>query len=121
MPRLFLGDEFLGVSLGDFDQIVPMATDVTGRSAFDGDGMGRERGVDHVDRVPRADLGAVLATDASIKIDVAPGLQARMLLAGNFIDAIDRADLNAGLTSGTTVGVNDGQNLGDDLPRFAGK
>ena len=69
----------------------------SGRPALEGDVVRHVDGVDHVDRVPGADLGTVLAADAAIEVDVAPGLQAGVLLAGHLIDAVDRADLDAGL------------------------
>ncbi len=81
--------------------------------------IGRVERIDHVDGVPRADLGTVLASNASIQIDVAPGLQAGVLFAGHFIDTVNGADLHARFTPGASVGVNHGQDFGNDFARLA--
>ena len=91
------------------------------RSTLDRDMIGRIERIDHVDGIPRADLGTMLAPDASIEIDIAPGLQAGVLLAGHFIDAVDGANFHARFAPGASVGVNHGQDLGDDLARLAGQ
>jgi hypothetical protein len=63
----------------------------------------------------------VLATDAAIQIDIAPGLQAGMLLARDLIDALDGADFETGLAARASIGVYNRENLGDDLTRFSGQ
>jgi len=118
---LLFRNQLLGVALGDVDKIVPVAGIIAGWTALDRDGMGDQGGVDHVDRVPGANLGAMLATDAAIEIDVAPGLQTRMLFTRNFIDTIDGANFKAGFAAGATISVNDREDLGDDLTRLAGE
>jgi hypothetical protein len=61
----------------------------------------------------------VLTPDAPIQIDIAEGLQARDLLTGDLVDAVDRTNFQAGFTAGATVGVNHGQDLGNDLAGLA--
>ena len=91
------------------------------RPTLERDVIGHVDRIDHVDRVPWADLCAVLAADASIEIDVAKSLERCVLLAGDLVDAVDRADLKAGLAPGATIGVNHRQNLGDDFSRLSGQ
>ena len=42
-----------------------------------------------------------------------------MILPWYLINTVHRANLDTGLTAGATIGVNHGQDLGDDLARFA--
>ena len=63
----------------------------------------------------------MLAAYASVQVDVAERLKARVFGAGNLVDAVDRANLQARFATGTSVGVDHRQNLRDDLPRLAGK
>jgi hypothetical protein len=95
--------------------------DVLRRTTFFGYGVSHFIGGDHVDRIPGTDLGTVLATDAAIQIDIAPGLQAGVLLARDLVDAIDGTDLETGLAARASIGVDDRENLGDDLTRFSGQ
>ena len=118
---LLLGEQALGVPLGCVDQNFPVPFDVLRRPALECHMLRRVDGVNHIDRVPGANLGTVLAADAAVEIDIAPGLQAGVLLAGHFVDALDRADFQAGFTTRTAVGVDDRQNFRDDFSRFTGK
>jgi hypothetical protein len=61
----------------------------------------------------------MFAANASIEVDVAPGLQARVIVARYLIDAIHRADFDARLAACTPVCVDNGQDLGDDFAGFA--
>src|SRR4051794_26547752 len=116
---LLLGQQALGVPLRLLDEVIPVLLDVRWGTTLDRHMIGGVDCIDHVDGVPRANLGAVLAADTPIQIDVAEGLQALNLLAGYFIDAVDRADFEAGFTPGASVGVNHGQDLGNHLTRLA--
>jgi hypothetical protein len=119
--QLFLGDRLLGVALSNVNEVVPVAVDVAGRSTLHGDGLSHECRINHVNRVPGANLSAVLASDAAIQVDITPALKARMIFSWNFIDTFDGADLDTGLAARATVGVNNREDLGDDLARFAGE
>src|SRR5208282_573419 len=70
-----LCDQTPGISLRSPDQIVPVLVDVFWRSTLERNVVSNIQCVDHVDRVPRANLGAMLAADAAIELDIAPGLQ----------------------------------------------
>ena len=73
----------------------------------------------HVDRVPGAPALAQRTTDATLEVDVAEGLQHRLVLAGHLVDAIDGTDLDAGFATGAVVGPNDGELLRELLAGFS--
>ncbi len=98
-----------------------MAIDVFGRPPLEGDVLGNIKGFHHVDGIPRADLGTVFATNASVEIDITPSLKAGMIFAGHFVDTINRANFQTGLAPRAAVGVDDREDLGDYLPRLARK
>jgi hypothetical protein len=50
----------------------------------------------------------MLAPDTSIKVDVAETLEAGVFLAGNLVDTVDGADLQARLATRASIGVYDG-------------
>ena len=94
---LFLfGQQPFRIALGGVNEGVEMAIDVLGRPPLEGDMLSGIDGFHHVDGVPRADLGTVLATNATVKIDIAPGLKAGMIFARHFIDTIYRANFQTG-------------------------
>src|SRR5689334_8878088 len=95
-----------------------MLLDILRWATFEGHVVRRVDCIDHVDGVPRANLGAMLAADTTIQVDVAPGLQRSMFLAFDLIDTIDRTDFNARFAAGASVGMDHSQNLGNDLARF---
>src|SRR5207249_8012319 len=90
------------------------------RPALVGDGGGDLRRLDHVDRVPRAPALAQRTADAPVQVDVTERLERRHVLAGHLVDAIDRADLDAGLATGAVVGPDDGELREELLLRFGG-
>src|SRR5208337_1205603 len=77
--------------------------------------------VHHVDGIPRANLGAMFAANATVEVNVAEGLQTWIFSRAHLVNAVHRANFDTGLAAGATVRVNDSQDLGYDLPRFAGQ
>ena len=116
-----LGQEPYRIALGGVNEGVEMAINGFGRAALERDVLSDIHGFHHVDGVPRTDLGTVLATNATVEIDIAPGLKAGMIFAGHFVDTINRANFQTGLAPRATVGVDDREDLGDHLPRLARK
>src|SRR5208337_3238590 len=118
---LLLGQQAFGIALGGIDQVVPLLLDILRRAALDRHMIGHIDRVHHVDGIPRANLGAVLAANATVEVDVAEGLQTWIFTRAHLVDAVHRANFHTGLTAGATVRVNDSQDLGYDLTRFAGQ
>src|SRR5262249_46691641 len=94
--------------------------DVLRRPALVGDGLGDLRRLDHVNRVPRAPALAQRTTDAPVQVDVAERLERWHVLAGHLVDAIHRADLDAGFAAGAVVGPDDGELREELLLRLGG-
>jgi hypothetical protein len=109
--------------LGCADESVPVGLDVLWRAADFGDVERHVFGGYHLDGVPGADgelvrigllardVDADLAAHAALEIDLAPLLSALDDAAIDFeqINAIDRADLEAGLAARAIVGVDNRQ------------
>src|SRR4029079_14390541 len=98
-----LGDIHLGDGLGLPNKTVPVLVNILGRSALVGDGVGDLGRLDHIDRVPRAPAFTERAADAAIQVNVAERLQARHVFAGDLVDAVHRADLDASLAAGAVI------------------
>jgi hypothetical protein len=120
-PSFFLGDQSLGIALGRVNQAVPMLLYISGRATFDRHVVRNIDRVYHVDRIPWTNLSAVLTADAPIELDITPRLQARNVLAGNLVNAVDRTDFDARFTASATIGVNHRQDLGNHLAGLAGQ
>lgn len=72
-PELFFAsDEGFGIAVGDIHQVVPVAFDIFRWATLQGNVKGNILRGHHVNRIPGANLGAVLAADAAVKINVAP-------------------------------------------------
>jgi hypothetical protein len=63
----------------------------------------------------------VLAADAAIQVNVAERLEARVLSWTDLVDTVYWANFNTRLAAGTTISMDHGQNLGNDLSRLAGQ
>jgi hypothetical protein len=63
----------------------------------------------------------MLTPDATIQLNITPRLQARVILAGHLVDAVDRTYFYARFTTRATIRVNDRQNLWDHLAGLAGQ
>src|SRR5262245_26352421 len=98
--------------LGHRHEALAVLSDVIGRAALVGDVAGNSRRIDHLDGVPGAPALAQGAADAALQVNVAERLQAGLVVAGYFVDAIDWADLDTGLAAGAVVGVDDREFLG---------
>src|SRR5262249_31371946 len=89
--------------LGRAHESLPILLHVLGGAALVGD-MHRDRGSGHhVNGIPWAPALAQGTADASFQIDIAKGLKARLILPGNFIDAVHRADFNTGFAARAVV------------------
>ena len=118
--RLLSARAELGELLRGPDQAVPVLLDVLRRAADLGDDDGYVFGGHHFDGVPGADqqvvgvrllardVDAHLAADAALQVDLAPLLRALDDAAVDHLqlDAIDRADFEAGLAAGAVIGVD---------------
>src|SRR5262249_24562143 len=118
---LLLGQKPFRIALSCVDQLVPVLLDVLRRTALERYVVRCVEGVNHIDRVPRADLGTMLAADAPIQVVVTPGLQRRVFLALDLVDTIDRANFKARLAARATICVDHGQDLRYDLAWFSGQ
>src|SRR6266446_1149587 len=116
--RLFGGQG--GQRLSDADQSVAVFGNIVRRAAFVSDMLGNIGSGDHIDRVPGAPALAQNATDATLQIDVAESLQARLVFAGHLIDAIDATDFNTGFAAGAAIRPDDSQLLGKFFSRLTG-
>jgi hypothetical protein len=74
----------------------------------------------HIDGVPRAPLGAEVAADAALEVDIAKRLQTGMVFAWDFVNAVHRTDFDAGFTTRAAIRPDDRQFLGKLFTRFAG-
>jgi hypothetical protein len=63
----------------------------------------------------------MLASDTPVEVDIAPRLQACVIVSRHLVDAIDRADLDARLTACATVRVNNSQDFGNDFSGLSSK
>ncbi len=109
------------------DEPVPILLNVLRRAADLGDDHRDVFGGNHLDGIPRAnkqlvrvrllagDVDADFATDAALKVDLAPLLRAldNAAIDRLQLDAIHRADFQAGLAAGAIVGVDDREFFGD--------
>src|SRR5262249_28521971 len=98
--------------LGGADQAFPVLFHVLRRAALAGDVLRDGRRGHHVDRVPRAPPLAQRTADAAFQIDVTEGLKAWLILSGDLVNAVDRADLDTSFATCTVVRTDDGQLLG---------
>ena len=112
---------------GWLDDPIPVLSQIVVRPALFRNGMSHVDRLDHFDRIPRTDQQFVrvgflggdvdtdLATDATFHVDLAPGLEDRNGGSGHLVNTIDRANLQARLTTGAVVGVDDRHFLGQFL------
>jgi hypothetical protein len=75
----------------------------------------------HVNRIPRANLGAMLTADAAVKVDITPRLNACKFFARHLVYAFNRANFNTRFTAGATIGMNHGHDLRNNLSRLSCK
>ena len=115
--------------LGGSDEAVPVVDDVLWWAADLGDDDGDVFGRHHLDGVPGADrefvrvgllawdVDADFAADAAFDVDLAPLLGALhdATVDRLQLDAIDRANLEAGFAAGAVVGVDHRQLFGNFL------
>jgi hypothetical protein len=120
--------------LGGSDQAIPIGLNVFWGAADLGHDLGDLLGGNHFNGIPGADFEIVgirlfawdvdanFATDTAFQIDFAEALQVvELIVLLHLEDAVDRADLEAGFAASATIGVNNRQNLGDDLSRLSGQ
>src|SRR5262249_37432308 len=80
--------------------------DIFGRAALVGHRLGDFRRRHHVDRVPWAPTFAQLAADAALQVDIAKRLHARLVFTGDFVDAVNGANFDAGLAARAVISAN---------------
>ncbi len=111
--------------IGLFNELVPVLLHVPRRATLRCHPFRNSLGGHHLDCIPRANqqrvravLGAGqpntnVATHAAFKVDLTPSLQAGMVFAWNFHNAIDWANFHTSLTARAVVGIDDGKFLGE--------